>query len=369
MNTSVILFGLVMVFFAYRGYKNGFLKSLSRVLSLIAGYVASILYTEQVAAILTSRFQLEGIISFIAGALILFFGAAAAVIIAFWMISQLAEEEESRSTASSVGGMFIGSIVGLIVAIVSVWSFTFVRDFQSDPGAATLAHTDNNQVEKFASQAIGKATSTAMSLGSVDPEISRLSASLIEQPARVSQLIQRLMNSAELEALLADPQTQTILASGDVYALQQLPALQQLLQNPDFLELAESSGMLTETGTTNVSADILVANRMTEIWGRMEAVKNDARVQEILHDPAFRQQVMSGNPLDILTNPQLLELANIIFSRPSSPGNLNETTGTENTAQPRSVVKQQATSEKASKIYSWTDENGQIHISDIKPES
>lgn len=316
MDWPLVLFLAVVVFFAYRGYKKGLLRSLSRVLSLLAGYTASILYTEQVSAILASYLQLEGIVSLIAAAFILFVTAGIAVIIFFWIITQLMPARETPSVASSCGGLAVGLMVGVIVAIIAVWSFTFVRDFRGGP---ELVQTDKSKFETFTNRVAGKAATTAMTLGSVNPEVARLSAAIIEAPTEVSQHAQQLMSSGDLQALLADPKSQAVLDSGDVNALRQLPAFQQLVKNPDFLALAKSAGMLTDATQNNASTETRLATQLAEIWGRVQRLKNDERVQEILSDPEFQQKVQSGNPLDMLTNPRLLELANIIFANPATP--------------------------------------------------
>jgi hypothetical protein len=362
MDWPLVLFLAVVAFFAYRGYKNGLLRSLSRILSLLAGYSASILFTEQVSAILVSRFQLEGLVSFIAAALGLFVAAAIAVIIVFWIVRQLMPARETPSVASSCGGLAIGLMAGVIVAIIAVWSFTFVRDFRSAP---EHAQTGKKNFETFSNRVAGKAVTAAMTLASVNPEVARLSTAIIETPAEVSQHAQRLMSSDDLRALLTDPKSQAVLDSGDANALRQLPAFQQLIKNPDFLALAKSAGMLTDTAQNKMSSEARLATQLTEIWGRVQRVKNDARVQEILSDPEFQQKVRSGNPLDMLTNPRLLELANIIFSNPAPPDSaVSEDSG--DTQFESNLSKPPA---KTTRIYSWTDENGQIHVSDIKPES
>ena len=202
-----------------------------------------------------------------------------------------------------------------------------------------------------------------MSLGSVNPEVAKLSAAIIETPAEVSQHAQQLISSDDLQALLADPQNQAVMDSGDVDALRQLPAFQQLVKNPDLLALAKSAGMLTDAAGNNVSSDAILATRMIEIWGRVQRVKNDERVQEILGDPEFQQKVQSGNPIDMLTNPRLLELADIIFSNPATP----DTAAGGESGEAQAEDSLPKASEKATQIYSWTDENGQPHISDIKP--
>ena len=365
MDWPLVLFLAVVAFFAYRGYKKGLLRSLSRVLSLLAGYSASILFTEQVSAILASRFQVEGIVSFVAAAVGLFIAAGIAVSIVFCIIAQLMRAQETPSTASSFGGLAIGSMVGVIIAIIAVWSFTFVRDFRSSPALDELAQTDKSKIETLANRVAGKAVTTAMSLGSVNPEVAQLSAAIIEAPAEISRHAQQLMSSDDLQALLADPQTRAVMESGDVNALQKLPAFQRLVKNPDFLALAKSAGMLTDDAGNNASSDAILATQLTEIWGRVQQVKNDERVQEILGDPEFQQKLQSGNPVDLLTNPRLLELANIIFSNHATP----DTTagGDPDDAQTEGDLPK--TPKKETRIYSWTDENGKLHISDIKPES
>jgi len=316
MDLSLVLFIVVVAIFAYRGYQNGLLRSLSRIFSLLAGYTASILFTEQVSALLTSQFQLQGIVWFIAAALGLFIAAGIAVSIVFRLIEELLPASETPSTASSCGGLATGLMVGVIVAITAVWAFTFVRDFRGSPALDELASGGQSKIETIANRIAGKAVTTAMSLGSVNPEVATLSAAIIETPAEITLHAQQLIHSGDLQALLTDPRNQSVLDSGDVKALQQLPAFQQLVNNPDFLALAKAAGMLSDNTTDNRSSEAILATRMIEVWERMQRLKNDARVQDILNDPQFQQKVQSGNPLDLLTNPRLLELANIIFADP-----------------------------------------------------
>jgi uncharacterized membrane protein required for colicin V production len=315
-DVSLVLFIVVVAFFAYRGYQKGLLRSLSRIFSLLAGYTASILFTEQVSALLTSQFQLQGMVSFIAAALGLFIAGGIAVSIVFHLIEKLLPVSETPSTASSCGGLATGLMVGAIVAITAVWAFTFVRDFSGSTALDKLAPSEQSKIETMANRIAGKAVTTAMSLGSVNPEVIRISAAIIEAPADISLHAQQLISSGDLQALLSDPRNQSVLDSGDVKALQQLPAFQQLVNNPDFLALAKAAGMLSDDAAGDRPPETILATRMIEIWERMQRVKNDARVQKILSDPQFQQNVQSGNPLDLLTDPRLLELANIIFTDP-----------------------------------------------------
>ena len=364
MDGTLVLFLVVVAFFAYRGYKNGLLSSLSRILSLLAAYTASILFSEQVSAILTSQFQLQGIVSYITAALGLFIAAGIIVSIVFRLLGQLVPATESPSTASSCGGLAIGLMVGVIIAITAVWAFAFIRDIRSGSMLEERAQTDQSKIETLASRVAGKAITTVMSLSSVNPEVARLSAAIIETPAKFALHARQLTRSGDLQALLADPQNQAVMNSGDVNALRQLPAFQQLVNNPDFLALAESAGLLTDVAAISASAEIILATRIIDIWGRVQRVKTDGRVQEILADPEFQRKVQSGNPVDLLTNPRLLELADIIFSGPAAA---NTAVGQDPDGA-RTDSHSAETIATETRLYSWTDENGVIHYSDVKPE-
>lgn len=73
MDWSLVIFLVVILFFVYRGFRKGLLKSIGRILSVVAGYVCAILYTGQVSGIIESEYQLQGIVAFIAASLLLFF--------------------------------------------------------------------------------------------------------------------------------------------------------------------------------------------------------------------------------------------------------------------------------------------------------
>lgn len=364
MDWSLIIFIVAVVFFAWRGYKKGLLKSLSRVLSLLAGYVAAILYSGKVFAIVESQFQLQGIVAFVIASLVLFFGAAMAVSFLFWLLGKLGSSDDSPSAVSSYGGATLGLVVGVIVAIVIVWTFAFVRDIRPAENVVAVADTNKSRIEIFANRAAGKAVNIALSLGSAEPEVISLSTALVEAPAEVAQQAQRLAGSDDLKALLNDPQSQAVLNSGDVEAVTKLPAFQQLANNPDMLALAESAGMLGQSGKNTQAAQAALASQITDIWGRMLRMKNDQRVQEILNDPGFQQKIQSGNPIDLLTNARLLELADIIFSGSAAPyesGNNDASS-----IQPESSSKE--IPKKETRLYRWIDKDGRIHYSDVKPE-
>ncbi|MCP4874885.1 MAG: DUF4124 domain-containing protein [Gammaproteobacteria bacterium] len=358
MDWSLYIFIAVVVFFGYRGFRNGLLKSISRILSLVAGYVAAILYSGTLSAIIESTTPLEGILAFIAASLMLFIGAGIVVNILFWLLAMLLPETGEKSLASSLGGATLGAAFGFIAAIAIVWSYAFVRDMHSGDA---VVNTEPSKIEKLASRAASQTLNSAMSIGSANPELTSLSTAMIEAPAAMAKRVQRLSSSNDLTDLLNNPRNQAILNNADAESLRMLPAFQKLAHNPDMLALAKSAGMLDKFSGDTQAMEIALADQMVTIWGQAQRVKNNARVQEILSDPDFQQKIQSGNPLDLLTNAQLLELADIIFEKDVT----SQSPGSANTVQSGGSQKAPA---REKSVYSWTDKNGRVHYSDIEPK-
>lgn len=364
MDWSLLLFIVVMLFFAYRGYRIGLLQSLSRVFSLLAGYLAAILYTEQVSATLESQFQLQGIVWLLAAALVLFFSAAIAVSILFRLFGKLLPAADSPSTASSLGGATVGLLIGVIAAIAIVWTYVFVRDMRSIEGVDAAMTLKPSKIEGLASNVASKVANTALSMGSARPEITNLGTALIASPAEITQHAQRLSTSNDLNELLSDPANRILLDRGDVAAVKNLPALRKLASNPDMLALAKSAGIVDDSAHKSDALETALARQVTDIWTRMSRVKDDQRVQEILNDPEFQQKIQSRNPIDLLTNARLLELADIIYADESTS---DKTMEVESGSVKPDSGQQQMPTEKI-KIFSWVDEDGRIHYSDTEGE-
>ncbi len=351
MDWSLIIFIAIVVFFTYRGFRKGLLKSLCRVLSLLAGYIAAILFTSQLSIIIESQTSLQGLMALITASMMLFFGTGFVVILIFWMLDKFIPSAEDISLASSIGGATVGLLIGLIIAVVLVWTFTFLRDMQTETESVK---PNKSSIEGITKQAAAKAVEAAFSLTDTKPEVAKLGARLVESPAKITQHAQQLVNSKNLENLLGNPDNQQVLDSGNIEAVKALPAFQQLVKNPDLLALTKSAGLLNESTDNAAEVETALATQLTSIWLRMQRMKNDQRVQEILEDPEFQQKIQSGNPFDLLSNARLLELADIIFED-NGEGAIDEPGDS-------------SSSKQEKPIYSWIDENGKIHYSDKAPE-
>ena len=365
MDWSLIIFLVVVLYFAFRGYKKGLLKSLARILSVVAGYICAFLYTGQASRMVEAHFQLQGIAAFLLASLALFFGAGLLVSLLFWLVEKLLLEDEPVSTASSLGGAAVGSATGVLLAIVIVWCVAFVRDTRPAAAIEPATAANPSKIEKLANRVAGKAVASVMSLGSANPEVTKITAALAEAPADMVQRAQRLAQSDDMTEILNDPRNQAALNSGDAEAVRQLPAFQRLMNNADMQALASASGLLEDARQNNQAVDAAVATRLTDIWGRAQRAKSNQRVQEIIADAEFQEKIRSGNPLDLLTNDKLLELADIIFADEADPAVAPGQTSVNVEQDNQQPVK----AKPDKKLYRWVDDSGRIYYSDVKPDS
>jgi len=354
MDWSLIIFAVVILLFAWRGFRGGFIKSLGRVFTVLAGYAVAILYSGPLSSWIEMQFGWQGVVAFIGTSLTLFLAAGLVMMLIFALLRRYLFPGDDISTTSALGGGFIGALVGVLLAFAIVWSFSLVRDMRSSDTTETTAGEHSSGVETLANRLAGSAVSAAMNAGSVTPEVAHLSSVLAAAPAEVMEHTQRLMKSIEFLALIHDPRNHRVLDSGDPKLVQKLPAFRALAVNPDLLALVEMSGL---AGGDDTEAEL--ARQLTDIWARAQQVKNDPRVQAILADPEFGTALNSGNPVDLLTNHQLLELADIIFADEATTATSDQSTTVTSAVSPP---------KEPTEIYQWIDSSGRTHYSDQKRE-
>jgi hypothetical protein len=324
-------------------------------LGLLAGYLAAIVYTKPFSAVIEQHFQLQGLAALITAAIVLFLGAYMVINLLIGLIKKLFFGNRGRSAGSAFAGAVVGLFIGTIVSIAIVWTYAFIRDTQSDSVAQNTENDKTSVIEQITSRAVGKAMSSAMTLTDTPPQLAQLSVALAESPADLTGQVQRLSQSQELQTLLQDPANQAVLDSGDIDAVRQLPAFQQLLGNPDMQALAISAGIADPSAAGSPRAETQLATQISDIWRRFQRVKEHPQVQDIFNDPEFRQNIQSGNPLTLLSDARLLQLSDIVFSDDTAPDKPVANPAVEPPAKP-------------SKIYQWIDEKGQVHFSNQRAE-
>lgn len=402
MHISTIVFFALLAFFTWRGYQKGFIQAITRILSWIVAYPAAIFFTKPFAKWIIANTALDGLlVYFIAGASI-FLAVSLIVTIMLNLLAKLIPENETTAMGSKIGGAGVGVLMGALIGLLVVYGLSVVITPKTAPTAiasnntATEAATtiDNEDsttavgvpritdlektrdsfIEASAKKLIGTAAATAVDLALDDKTTTQVTKAFVEDPQSMLTNVQQVVNNDQLKQLMTDEKIQSIMTTGDTQALMRDPGFKELMNNPNIKALVAKSDIDSEAGSQ------AAAEKMIAAWNRVQTIKHDPRVIAIISDPEFQQQLNSPNKLQLMMNPKLNQLTEIIFSNETIPANGTtkyqvQDVNTTNTTDARaSTNTQTAPAEDDGKppttIYRWTDENGQVHYSDkpIKDE-
>src|SRR5690606_11796182 len=100
----------------------------------------------------------------------------------------------------------------------------------------------------------------------------------------------------ELKVFVNDKQIQTFMENNDIDGL---------LQAPAFVALSEHRGiamLLSQQQGSEKLGKRELAENITQVWQRMQVLKHDPEIQEILRDPEVKKLLEDNNPLELLAN-------------------------------------------------------------------
>lgn len=390
--TSIVFFAL-LAFFTWRGYQKGFIGSITRILGWIVAYPAAIVFTKPVAKLLMQHTSLDGlIVYFIAGSAI-FLLVSLLVSLLLNLLAKLIPATEVTHIGSKIGGAGVGVLMGALVGLLVVYAIGLILtpkvqslpneqvndisttdnpDNTEHPPAIGVPHvrdierSNDSFIEASAKKLMGNAAATAVDLALDDKTTTQITKAFVENPQTMFTHVQQVTNDGQMKDLIADEKIQSILTTGDTNALLRDPGFQNLMNNPSVQALLAQSDVKSDVGAQAAAEKMVVA------WSRVQTIKHDPRVVAIISDPEFQQQLNSANKLPLMMNPKLNQLTEIIFNSETVPANgmgqyqvqdINEADA--GTTQENNNSISGEDTKPAATIYRWTDENGQVHFSDI----
>ena len=352
MAISWLIFAVPAVLFAYRGYRRGIWSAATRLLSLLGAYIVALLFANRLVPVIESATVLEGMAAYMSAGLLLFLLSALALSLVFLLLSKLLGQSRVPSKPSALAGAIMGAGIGAVVGLVAVFGLSYLMEIW--PGAGvSLRDRPPTAIERLARYSANKLTAWISSFGDVEPLTAKVSAAMVSEPRKVISHLQNLQQKQTLQTLFSEPENQAALRSGDTGRIQQLPAFQQLLQDPDLQGLLQTSGI----EILDADREQALAQQVSQLWRRSEQIKTDSRVRAILEKPEFQQQLKSGNPAALLNNKDFMTILNILLHEAPPPVELQESQNNQNTPNTEPA------------IYRWVDAEGNVHYGDRPPEA
>lgn len=364
MDISLIIFLIIIVVSAYRGYQSGILAIVFRIISLLGAYLVAIMFTVTFASWLQSVSPIRGIISYALAGMSLFAVSSVLFSFIFSLIRRAITNQEPSvdnlssgdslssttnvppvSRVSSVTGGIAGALVGVFIAVIAIWFFgTMQTILQAKKGLSPVEKSPFQQkVKQLAASAIKGLAGNATK----QQDLVKGGALLLADPAQNIQRFQRLSQSSNLQDLLLSNAGRRALETKNPQTLMALPAFQSLVNNPDLIAVTKELALPDEPSEMRKQ----VAIKIITLWTQVKQVQNNPEFIAILNDPEIKQIQQSGNIYQLLNSAKIEALLKIISSVEVSGISFNENNFSTN---------------KPTSIYRWVDEKGVVHYSDEK---
>lgn len=404
MSLTTGVFLAIVALFTWRGYQKGFLGSITKLLSFVIAYPAAIFLTKPFANLLRGFTNLDGLMLFLVAGCSIFLIASLVVTLVLGGIAKLVPHNEFTETGSKIGGTVFGVLVGSLFGLIAVYLIGIakpqtspVADTAKKPPVKQMTAAEAESIQKYvvsedapapssqdsfidltAKKLVSTAASTAVGVITSDDASKQLTKTITQDPQATLGHVQNMVNDGEFKQLLNNPEFQQELSKGNAQALLQNKDFQELMQNPDMRAIIASENK-------DAASEQAAAEKMIQAWQKVETLRNDPRVLNIVNDPAFQAQLNSPNKLPLLMNPSMRELTEIIFSGESNPAPATQevktpepssakitryevediTNGVKQTNEPQKG-NDDAEADKVpeQKLYRWTDADGKVHYSD-----
>ncbi len=313
MDLGWLLLVAVIAGIAYRGFRLGLLELLSRTLSLPFGYFCAVLATGAVIRLLQTYTSFQGVLLYLLVPLLLLLGGIFLANLGFTLLEAYLGHRLAER-AHTWGGAVLGALIGCLVGVVLLWSVFFIRDIW--PRQPALAW-ENVSVQRFSSArfsswVMGRAAAFSVGLVQDDPLVIAAAVAWMSGPGEITLGFQRLMVNRDLRLLFGDRANLQLLEPDRLDELRARPEFQRLADNPDIYQLARLANLVEVD--SEQSFDHQLALKLSALWQRAKAVRQQPRWREIVSDHEFVERVRKAQPAQLLADPQVRELMGMMFA-------------------------------------------------------
>lgn len=363
-----ILFAGWVLYFALRGYLQGIWVTLLGLFGFAVAYGASLLWAKD-AGVAIQGYGLGSTAAMMVASVVIF-------ILAYLLASTLPKlflEKwlDKKTFIARLAGAGAGTVLGCFSGLVIVWGATFLSAaWQSRAGNTVSAQLVVPQpLATAAGKLIGGVAQAGSKAVGAKEIHSQLMGALLANPEQFVEGFSSLSDSGVMEQFFNDGTAQYYMARKDYASLQQTPAFKNIAQQEGVqsiskLALAGKDGDPAKVQQSEINETL--AHNMTFVWRRMEYLKTNPEVQQILNDPEVIKLVQDKNPLNIMFNAKVSRLVDLIMQEDSAmeshdftqlkPGNPLGGLGEVKPEASRTV--------KPVKIYKWVDDNGNMQYTD-----
>lgn len=326
------------------GYRHGFWRAASGLLSLLTAYFASVTLAEPLANMVVGPFGLAQFrwVVLVAGcAMLLFVCVGIAVRMAIGALSR--STPELPPVADRILGVACSGLNGVLVAIPLIWAVAFYLEVYALKNPGTMAYDAGQeppQVVQWSRRVMAQVIAWNLKQSTAGEPAAALSAAFAVRPTAVLTQVKQTMGSAEFRQLVRDPEVLAAVNSNDVTGLRRSAAYRDLLANAEIKKLHQLAF------NSQTMDEQRLAEHLMGIWRNLQQVQNHPGMAALLKDQEV-QDFLAGSGQ---VTPSILEKAQIFLTLWSRQ---------------RDEQSNLPAADMAG-IYRWVDAEGQLHYSDYE---
>jgi uncharacterized membrane protein required for colicin V production len=332
-----------LVIFLLLGLLKGFWKSLAAATSLVLAYVASVYFASGMA-----DWALEQFASVNIGRTVWLGISATVIFIVVSFVVRLIVLGIGKSLPIGLpifdraGGALISVGYGAVLGAGILWGLAFVADSwnlrQEQAGGERNPKLDTSSpAVVWSRRMMSHWVNWNVRQSGGSDALAGMSAAIVERPSQVMAGMQATVRSPEFKELVNSEKVQEMVAQRNAGELQRSPEFQQLLQQPAVKQLRDA--IAPESGGWS---DSKIAEETVDIWQRVERLRTQPEVAQLLNDPEIQGFLQGGGQI----TPGLLTKGQKLLSLLGSDAEVD------------GVMVQ--------RLYQWHDDDGQMHLTDEK---
>lgn len=351
--------GLLIVFFAWKGFRRGLASALMDFLGLLAGMGAAYLWMDALGEGILARFPELGLLAYLSASIALFFAVFVVFQVPSWFLGRRSRRRQSEGRGSAVSA-WSGAILNGLVGFVYVLGLLWMSMLWIGPGFGT----DVNAPFRTPLQRLSGAAMGAVARQTVHDEAhgGGLWRSLAETYSRDPGSA-----TVHLKTVMEHPDVQAVLGGADLdetawYGAQRMTRREHLVADAAFMNACTQLGMWSQRAPADVR-QMLLEQHLQDIKAQLDRIREMPQMRALLSDPEFLRMAQERRVGALLRDPRLVQLWQALRDGVPAQDEV-EAKATNSEPEPPDAG---PTTPAEGKMYRWRDAQGRTYITDEPP--
>jgi uncharacterized membrane protein required for colicin V production len=318
---------IVVLLFAYLGWRRGFVRSVLPLCGFGVGYLAAWLFYRPVGKVVGALFDLQPLLSYPLGAAVAFLIAVllfnlAALLVRRWTAGRR-PREDSLDLANRIGGVAVGGAYGVVVVLLAAWALLSLQALlvESHPDGfgpqirgTLVGRLATPLAERVARVVAGGQTGSST--------VEQTAASFARDPLRTSRDLTGVLSHRRVQAVLKDKRLMRQLAR-DPEGAARAPKVRALARDRELLEKLQRLGLVQAPEAGELPPEEVVrqvTERLKPAARLVEQLARDPEVQGLLQDPELQKRLEQRDLVALANDPKFNRLMEIVADRLRAEG-------------------------------------------------